>query len=75
MLADMLHVGDLYFGDLPSDNILDLHPELAGIRLRFGDGSPVIADMLILAGYLAVVASVASGDIDNKYFHYFASFL
>ena len=71
MLAHMVHIGHLDLGYLSPDDILDLHPELAGIRLGFGNRSPVIAHMLILAGNLAVVAAVAFGDIDNKCFHLF----
>jgi len=57
--ADVMHVGQLDLGHLPSDNVFVAHPELPGVRLRLGDGGPVIAYVLILAGDLAVVASVA----------------
>jgi len=65
VLADIMHIPDSDLGDSALDDIGDLHPELAGIRLGLGDRSPVIAHVLILAGNLAVVAAVASADIDN----------
>jgi len=45
------------------------HPELTGVRLGLGVGSPVVADMLVLAGNLAVVTPVADSDVYNKYLH------
>jgi len=65
MLADVVHISDPDLGYGALNDIGDLHPELAGIRLRFGDGSPVIGNMLVFAGDLAVVAAVAFTDIDD----------
>jgi hypothetical protein len=47
----------LWYG--PSDRFLYAYPELTGIRLGFGIGGPVVACMLVFAGYLTAVASVA----------------
>jgi hypothetical protein len=38
---------------------------MSGVRLGFGDGRPVIADVLVLAGNLAVIAAVAFVDINH----------
>jgi hypothetical protein len=64
----------LDLGDGASDKLIEFHPELAGIRLGFGIGGPVIGDMLILAGNLAVVATITDRNIDNKSFHLLYSF-
>jgi len=37
--------------------------------LWFGIGSPVVADMLVLAGYLAAVTAVADCGIDDESLH------
>jgi hypothetical protein len=49
--------------------MIQFQPELPGIRLRFCIGTPVIADMFVLAGNLATVATIAMGNIMNKDFH------
>jgi hypothetical protein len=46
------------------------HPELSRIRLGLGVGGPIIADMFILAGNLAAVASIADSDIYYENLHY-----
>jgi hypothetical protein len=46
------------------------HPELPRVGLGLGNGSPVVADMLILAGNLAAVATITDSDIDNKNLHF-----
>jgi hypothetical protein len=73
MLAHVMHIGHLDLRHLAPDNILYLHPELAGVRLGLGYRRPVIPDMLILAGYLTVVASIAFRDINYKRLHYLPS--
>jgi hypothetical protein len=65
MLANVMHIPDSDLGHCALDDVGDLHPELAGIRLRLGDRSPVIANVLVLAGNLAVVAAIAPADIDD----------
>ena len=65
VLADIVHVSDSDLGHGALDDIGDLHPEVAGIGLGFGDRGPVVADVLVLAGDLAVVAAVALVDIDD----------
>ena len=47
----------------------ELQPELPGVRLGPGIGRPVIAHMLVFAGYLAAVAAIADTYVDNKCFH------
>jgi len=75
VLAHVMHIGHLDLGHLSSDMLFYPGPELAGVRLGFGNRSPIIAYMLILAGYLAVIAAVAFGDIDDHYFsHLLISF-
>jgi hypothetical protein len=71
MLADTVEITDLYLGNSTSDHVDDFGPELTGVRLRLGIGCPVISHMLVLAGYLAVVASVTLSDIDNQDFTHF----
>jgi hypothetical protein len=70
MIAEEWIIGYLDSGYLPSNGLGQLQPELAGIRLRFSIRGPVIGDMLILAGDLAVVAAIADRTIMNKYFHF-----
>jgi hypothetical protein len=65
MLADIVQVAHPYLRRRSPDHIGHLVPEVAGIRLRFGIGRPVNADVLILAGNLAVVTTVALINIYN----------
>jgi len=58
-----MHAGNgqimhLDLGDSAPDELMQFEPELAGIRLGFGIGSPVVGDMLILTSDLTVVTSV-----------------
>jgi len=62
-------VGDLDLGYGAPDELVLLEPELAGVGLWFGIGSPVVADMLVLAGYLAAVTAVADCGIDDESLH------
>jgi hypothetical protein len=59
MKAKDREVVHLYFWNCPMNIFIKLHPELTGIRLWFGNGSPVITYMLVFAGYLAVVTTIA----------------
>ena len=63
VLADGVLVGHLDLGYLSAHPVDDPVPELSGERLRFGDGRPVVAAVLVLAGDLAVVAAVALRDV------------
>jgi hypothetical protein len=67
--AQMRPVGHPDFGNGAPDFLKKLHPKLAGIRLRLGIGSPVVAHMLVLAYYLAAVTTVTYRQVYNKYFH------
>jgi hypothetical protein len=55
--GDIVH---LDLGHAAPDVFIHLKPELAGVRLGFGVWSPVVADMFVLAGNLAAIASVAN---------------
>ena len=55
------------------DILIQLQPELAGVRLGLGVGCPVVGDMLIFAGDLATITSITQGNVDNKGFHLFPS--
>ncbi len=65
MLAYMVHIGHLNLGNGTSDLLLNFCPELPCVRLGLSDGRPVITDMFVLTGDLAVVAAVAQVNIDN----------
>jgi hypothetical protein len=65
VLADSVHVAYPYLGHCSLHHIDYLLPEVSSIRLWLGVGSPVIANMLVLAGDLAIVATVTSGNVDN----------
>ncbi len=47
----------------------EFHPEVSGVGLGFGIGRPVVADVLVLAGDLAVVTTVAFGYVNYEGFH------
>jgi hypothetical protein len=53
------------------DILIQLQPELAGVRLGLGVRGPVVGDMLIFAGDLAAVTSIADGYINNESLHFF----
>jgi hypothetical protein len=57
-----------YLGHRAADELILFHPELAGVRLRFGVGRPVVADMFVLAGNLATIATITNANVDDKYF-------
>jgi hypothetical protein len=59
----------LYFGHGAPDMFGLPQPELAGIRLGLGVRRPVVADMLVLTGYLAAVAAVADSNVDYENLH------
>ena len=65
MLAEGVHIAYPYLGDCSLYHIDHLLPEVSSIRLWLGNGSPVIANMLVFAGDLAIVATIASGNIDD----------
>ena len=67
MLAHMEHIGYLHLGKCASDILLNLSPELTGIRLGFGIRSPVISNTFIFTSNLTVMAAIAFGDIYYKY--------
>src|SRR5450759_3342295 len=66
VLADAVHVGHLDLGHLTAHVVVHPVPELPRVGLRLGDGRPVVADVLVLAGHLAVVAAVADVQIDDE---------
>src|SRR5665647_84197 len=66
VLADAVHVRDIDLGHLAAHVVVDPVPELPRVGLRLGDGRPVVADVLVLAGHLAVVAAVADVQIDDE---------
>lgn len=66
MLAHVHDVCDLYLGDLPADPFLDARPELTRVGLGFRIGKPLVIDVLVLAGQLAVAATVALGGVKEK---------
>jgi hypothetical protein len=62
VIAMVAQPGDVchdYFGHLTAHLFIDPNPELAGVRLGFGVGCPVVADMFIFTGDLAAVAAIA----------------
>jgi hypothetical protein len=66
VLAYRVVIGNLDLRDRSPDHIGYLHPELAGIRLRFGIWGPVVANVFVLAGDLAVITAAALVDINDK---------
>jgi hypothetical protein len=60
MIAEKGHVRDPDVGDMAANLFRQANPELAGIRLRFGIGCPVVCYMLVFAGDLATVAAVTN---------------
>jgi hypothetical protein len=71
VLTNMVHIGHLNLGYLTSDDILDPHPELPGVRLGFGNRRPIVTDMFILTGYMTSIAAITSGNINNHYLRHF----
>jgi len=66
MVAEGGDIVHLDLGDRPPDVLIQLQPELTGIRLGFGIRGPVIGDMLILAGDLTAVTAITDTDIMDK---------
>ena len=62
-------IGDLYLGHGPSDLFVHLHPELPCVRLRFRVRRPVVPNVLVFAGDLTVVTTVALCYVDDERFH------
>jgi hypothetical protein len=71
VLTHVMHIAHLDLGDLSSDMLFYSGPELTGIRLRFSNRGPIIADMLIFARNLAVITAITFGNIDDHYFTHF----
>jgi hypothetical protein len=69
MLAQDGEVVHFNLGDGSPDELMQFQPELSGIGLRLGIGSPVVGDVLVLTGDLATVAPVANGNIDSESLH------
>lgn len=69
MLAEDRRVGNANLRGLATLFFLYLHPELTGIRLRRRIGHPVVITMLVLAHELAVMATDAAIEINNKGLH------
>jgi hypothetical protein len=63
----------LNLGHGSSDKLIHLQPELSGVGLGFGVERPVITDMLVLAGNLTAVTSIALGNAYNKSLHLFSA--
>jgi hypothetical protein len=63
--GDIMH---FYLGYGTSDVLIQLHPELAGIRLGLGIRRPIITDVFVFAGDLAAVTPVTDGNIYDKNF-------
>ena len=49
----------LNLGHSSPDKLVQLQPELSGVRLRLGIRGPVVSNMLVLAGNLTTITSVA----------------
>ena len=60
-------IGHLDLGHRAAHALVELHPELPDLGLRFSDGGPVVAAVLVFAGELAGIAAVADGQIDDEY--------
>ena len=67
VLAQVRAVSHLHLRHGAADLLLKVQPELADLRLRFGDGRPVVTDVLVLADDLAVVAAIAPSGVDDEY--------
>jgi len=52
------------------DVLIQLQPELASVWLGPGVGCPVVGDMLIFAGDLTAVTSIADGYVNNESLHF-----
>ena len=63
VLAYLRHIAHPYLWYASLHDVGDLVPKLARVRLRPGDTGPVVAHMLVLARYLAVVTPVALVDV------------
>ena len=68
MHAQMRTVGHLHLGHRAAHPLGELDPELADLRLGFGDGGPVVGHVLVFADDLAVMAAVALGYVDDEDF-------
>ena len=70
VLAQQRHVVHLDLGHGPADVLDRVHPELARVGLGFGDGRPVVADVLVFADELAgVAADAVSTSMTNTFIY------
>jgi hypothetical protein len=67
VLADGMVIGNFNLGYRTPYFVYDPCPELPAEWLGFGDGTPVITDMLIFTGNLAVMTTVTFSYIYNEY--------
>jgi hypothetical protein len=75
MIAQVSNISYFNLGDRPSDMLAQFQPELSGFRLGFGIRSPIVNNMLVFAGDLAIIASVTSCYIKSKDFQLVSSFV
>jgi hypothetical protein len=68
VIAKFSYVMNFNLGDAALNLLIELAPKLANLGLGLCIGSPVVANMLVLAGQLAVIAAGALRNIDNKRF-------
>jgi hypothetical protein len=59
MVAEVCNIMDFNLGDGTANVFLKLAPELPDLGLGLRVGRPVVSDVLILTGQLAVEAAVA----------------
>jgi len=57
---------NLYLGHSAADIFLKLKPKMPGLRLRLSIWRPIVVHMFILASELAIITSIALGDIYSK---------
>ena len=69
MAAQLWRVGNLNNGNTAAYPLIDIAPELTGHRLRCRIGHPGGIAMFVFAGDLAIAASVAPSDVNQKCFH------
>jgi hypothetical protein len=69
MLANIVRIAHPYLGHRALHDVGDFHPKLSGVRLGPGNWTPVIANVFVLTGDLAIVAAVTYVDIDDHNLH------
>ena len=71
--AGLVHVVHADLGHGALNGLGGLPPEVTGVGLGLSVGHPIVGNMLVLAGELAAVAAVTSGNVNQQYFRHISA--